>query len=316
MKFVELPQKLKQQILPLYILKGDDSFVVSSAIKHISNSCGNEMSDFNKSFFDNENFSTQKLLEAVEMLPLGNDRKFVLIKNVEKLLEADKKKIEQILENIPSSTTVTLVYNESWKFLKVGEVVDCGKLSPDIIQKFVRVELNKKNKTITAEALKELVELCAYDMTKISTEIKKVSSYSNETVELEDVRALVEPDNEYKIFELTESLGCKNATKTITLLTSFLQKKEPVAVLFGLISNHFRRLAHSAISGLPNAELASFFGVKEFAIAKAKEQAKYFSKAQLKNILLILKDVDNMIKSGKMNAENAIYYLVFKILYC
>lgn len=316
MKFVELPQKLKQQILPLYILKGDDSFVVSSAIKHISNSCGNEMSDFNKSFFDNENFSTQKLLEAVEMLPLGNDRKFVLIKNVEKLLEADKKKIEQILENIPSSTTVTLVYNESWKFLKVGEVVDCGKLSPDIIQKFVRVELNKKNKTITAEALKELVELCAYDMTKISTEIKKVSSYSNETVELEDVRALVEPDNEYKIFELTESLGCKNATKTITLLTSFLQKKEPVTVLFGLISNHFRRLAHSAISGLPNAELASFFGVKEFAIAKAKEQAKYFSKAQLKNILLILKDVDNMIKSGKMNAENAIYYLVFKILYC
>ena len=157
MKFVELPQKLKQQILPLYILKGDDFFVVSSAIKHISNACGNEMSDFNKSFFDNENFSAQKLLEAVEMLPLGNDQKFVLIKNVEKITETEKKKVAEILENIPSSTTVVVVYNDAWKFLKVGEIVDCGKLAPDIVQKFVRVELNKKNKTITPEDRKSVV---------------------------------------------------------------------------------------------------------------------------------------------------------------
>ena len=91
MKFIELPQKLKQQVLPLYILKGDDEFVIASAIKHISNACGNEMSDFNKTYFDSENFSAQKVQEAIEMLPLGTDRKFVLIRSVNKLSEADKK---------------------------------------------------------------------------------------------------------------------------------------------------------------------------------------------------------------------------------
>lgn len=316
MKFIELPQKLKQQVLPLYILKGDDEFVVASAIKHISNACGNEMSDFNKSYFDNENFSAQKIQEAIEMLPLGNDRKFILVKSISKISEADKKILSAALSSIPETTTVAIVSTDAWKFLKVGEIVDCGKLGQDILEKYIRVELNKKNQKITPDALKELVEICSYDMTKISCELKKVSAYCSDEIEKDDVKKLVEPDFEYQIFELSESLGNKNASKSLMLLSSFLQRKQPIQILFSLISNHFRRMAHVAFSSQSNAELASLLGVKEYAVVKAKEQSKAYSKAQLKNILAVLEDVDNMIKSGKMSAENAIYFVVFKILYC
>ena len=58
------------------------------------------------------------------------------------------------------------------------------------------------------------------------------------------------------------------------------------------------------------------FDVKPFAILKARNQSKYFSKVQLKNILSLLEEVDFMIKSGQMQAENALYYLTFKILSC
>lgn len=316
MKFIELPQKLKQQVLPLYILKGDDEFVVASAIKHISNACGNEMSDFNKSYFDNENFSAQKIQEAIEMLPLGNDRKFILVKSISKISEADKKILSAALSSIPETTTVAIVCTDAWKFLKVGEIVDCGKLGQDILEKYIRVELNKKNQKITPDALKDLVEICSYDMTKISCELKKVSAYCSDEIEKDDVKKLVEPDFEYQIFELSESLGNKNASKSLMLLSSFLQRKQPIQILFSLISNHFRRMAHVAFSSQSNAELASLLGVKEYAVVKAKEQSKAYSKAQLKNILAVLEDVDNMIKSGKMSAENAIYFVVFKILYC
>lgn len=60
MKFIELPQTLKQKVENLYILKGDDSFVIDSAIKHINNACGNEMPDFNKSFLIMKIFQQQK----------------------------------------------------------------------------------------------------------------------------------------------------------------------------------------------------------------------------------------------------------------
>lgn len=316
MKFVELPKKLKEKILPLYILKGEDNFVVSSAIKHISNACGNEMGDFNKSYFDNENFSCGKIVEAIEMLPLGNDRKFVLIKSIEKISEADKKLLKQSFSNIPPLTTVVLVYTDAWKFLSFGEAVDCGKQSSELLEKFVKVELMKKNQKITPDALKALVELCSFDMSKLSCELKKVSSFCEDEIEKENVVCLVEPDYEYQVFQLTENLGNKNASKSLLILSSFLRKKQPVQTLFSLISNHFRRMAHASFSSLSNSELASFFGVKDYAIVKSREQAKLFSKAQLKNILSNLEEIDSMIKSGKMSAENAIYYVVFKILFC
>lgn len=317
MKFIELPKNLKERILPLYILKGNDFFVINSAAKHISNACGNEMSEFNKTTFDNENFTAEKFVESVSMLPIGAEKRFVLVKDVIKLSESDKKTITQILNNIVETTCIVLVYNDSWKFLKIGEVVDCDKMDYSILSKFIVMELKKSNKEITPDSIKSLIELCSYDMTKISTELKKLSCCSDDlTIDKKDILSLVSADEEFQIFELTENLGNKNGEKVLKILCNFLEKKEPIQNLFGLIANHFRRVAHVSISGMPENELAQIFGVKEYAIIKAKQQSKYFSKIQLKNILKLLEDVDEMIKSGKMSAENAIFYLVFKILYC
>jgi DNA polymerase III delta subunit len=317
MKFVDLPKNLKEKILPLYILKGNDFFVINSAVKHISNTCGNEMSEFNKTVFDNENFTAEKFVESISMLPIGAEKRFILVKDVIKLNENDKKIITQSLNNIFETTCIAIIYNDAWKFLKVGEIVDCDKMDYSILSKFIVMELKKSNKDITLDSIKALIELCSYDMTKISTELKKLSCCSDDTIiEKKDVDSLVSADEEFQIFELTENLGKKNGEKSLKILCNFLEKKEPVQNLFGLISNHFRRVAHVSISGMPESELAQIFGVKEYAIIKAKEQSKYFSKVQLKNILKLLEDVDEMIKSGKMSAENAIFYLVFKILYC
>jgi DNA polymerase III delta subunit len=316
MKFVELPKKLKVQILPLYILKGDDYFVINSAIKHITSACGDN-NDFNVNIFDDENFTANKLAEAVLMLPLGSEKRLILLKNITKLTENDKKIISKSLENMSETTCVVLVYNESWKFIKGGEIVDCGKMDYDILSKYIALELKKANKQLDPDSLRCFIELCSYNMTKISTELKKVIYYSDDpSIEKTDILSLVSPDEEFQIFQLTECLGNKNGGMTLKILSNFIEKKEPIQMLLGLISNHFRRVAHISISGMQTSELAQLFGVKEYAIQKAKEQSKYFSKIQLKNILSLLEEVDNMIKSGAMAAENAIYYLCFKILYC
>lgn len=317
MRFIDLPKDLKEKVHPIYILKGEDSFIIDSAIKHISSACGDEFSDFNKMVFNNENWSVSKFIEATSMLPMGSEHKFVLIKEASKISEADKKNLIKALENLPETTCVTIIFNDSWNFLKTGIIVDCGKADYSLISKFIISELRKKDKKISPDAIRTLIEFCSYDMTKISTELKKVSSYSEESViEKQDIIDLVTADKEYQIFELTENLGKKRGGKSLQILSNFLQKKEPITILFSLISNHFRRLAHVSISGMSERELAPLLGVKEYAIVKAKEHARYFSKVQLNNILRLLEETDIMIKSGKMSAENSIFYLVFKILYC
>lgn len=317
MKFIDLPKSLKEKIYSLYILKGEDSFVKNSAVRHISNACGNELNEFNKTIFNDENWSTQKFIESTYMLPIGASYKFILIKELTKLNENDKVLIQKTLKSLPATTCIVIMYNDLWKFLKTGEIVDCSKMSYNLISKFIMSELKKRNKEITPDAIRTLIELCSYDMTRISSELKKVSSYSDDLIiDKEDISTLVTADKEYQIFELTENLGNKKSEKSLQILINFLEKKEPINTILALISNHFRRLAHVSLSEMNERELSQLMGVKEYAIIKAKEQSKLFSKIQMRNILQLLEEVDMMIKSGKMTAENSIFYLIFKILYC
>lgn len=66
---------------------------------------------------------------------------------------------------------------------------------------------------------------------------------------------------------------------------------------------------------MTNAELSNYLGVKEYAIIKAKGLLKEFSKNQLRKINKLLEEVDYSIKSGAMQPINALYYLVYNILY-
>ena len=86
------------------------------------------------------------------------------------------------------------------------------------------------------------------------------------------------------------------------------------AFVLSYIYNYFRRLLHVAISDMPNAEIADAFGVKEYAVAKMKQQALMFKKKALKNAVDMLCMADYNIKSGLADGENYSYLTIFKIM--
>ena len=79
-----------------------------------------------------------------------------------------------------------------------------------------------------------------------------------------------------------------------------------------LLSN-FRRMFFAAISKDTPATLAQKLGVKEYAIKVAKDLSRRFTPVKLKNILEFGAELDLKIKSGSMNAENALYYFITNI---
>jgi len=60
--------------------------------------------------------------------------------------------------------------------------------------------------------------------------------------------------------------------------------------------------------------LAQYLGVKEFAISKYKEQASSFGQRTLKSIFDSCVQTEGLTKTGKMEAKNALYYLLGTIL--
>lgn len=309
-----LKKRLNEGIASVYIVQGDDFYLFDKALNMIKNACKITLEDFNISSFDSENFSLEKIFEATEMLPMVDAKKLVVIKGGN-LKESEKKRMEQMLLKIPKTTCVVVLdYNKTFDFLKKSfTFVDANRMDRETVKKLVKAYLARQNKEISADALDTLIDSTNCYLTRIMMELSKLCCYDleNTLITKAMVDDVVVKDIEYSVFELTEALSKKDGDKALKLL-NYMGNDNGV---FSLIANHFRRLFYSSISDLSNSDLAKLLGVKEYAILKARQLAKGFSKAQLKKINMLFEEYDYMIKSGKMLLSNALHLLVFNIIY-
>ncbi len=310
-----LKNRLKEKIENCYLLEGDDIYLYDKAFSMIKKASKIELEEFNLSKFDDENYTMQAVIDACEILPMGSEYKIVVLKNIIKYSENDKKLLQNYLKN-PSKTTILIIYDFYDKLSSLKQImtfVDCKRFDKKTSISILLNEFSKRNKQISAEAIESLLDYCNGYLTRAMNEIDKLCYYdvTDPLITKKIVDNLVTKDNEFVIYELTEALGQKNSDKSIKILDSMSKEQG----LLGLIVNHFRRLFFIATSGLENKDLANLLGVKEYAIAKQRSQTINFSKMQLKKIYSLLEEIDFNIKSGAMLQENALYYLVLSILY-
>ena len=309
-----LKNELANGLKNCYLLYGDDYYLFDRAFSMIKKACNITVEEFNVVIFDDENFSMQAVLDACEVLPFADERKIVIIKNIAKIGENDKKMLENYLKN-PVESSILVVFDFYGTFDFVTEntrKVNCNRFEKELAMRFVANELSKRGKQITVDGGECLLMQCNGYLTRVANELDKLAYYNidDPLITKKMVEKLVAKDEEFQIFELTEALGKKNADKAIKVLDSMIKQQG----LFGLITNHFRRLFFISNSTFNDGELATMLGVKEYAIKKQREQTKNFSKMQLKKIYALLNDLDFKIKSGQTLQENALYTLVFSIL--
>lgn len=309
-----LKKRLNDGIARVYLVEGDDYYLYDKAFSMIKNACQITMDDFNINIFDDESFNLTKFFNATEMLPMADPKRLVVLKGC-KITESDKKNLYELLLKIPKTTTVLILdYNNNFEYLKKDFVfVDASRMDQQTVGKLVIAYLAKQGKQISSEALTALIEACNGYLTRIFSELGKLVYYdvNSPLITKKMVDELVTKDTEFSVFELTEALSKKNGDKAIKIL-KLMEKEQGV---FTLIANQFRRLFYASISDLPNLELAKLLGVKEFAVIKARQLAKGFSKAQLNKISSLLEELDFSVKSGAILQQNALYLLVFNIIY-
>ena len=310
-----LKNKLKEKLENCYYMAGEDFELYLRGYNMIMKKAGLTLEDFNLVKFDEDNFSIKAVVDACEVMPMGDDWRVVLVKNIQKVSESDKKILSQYIKN-PVASTILIIFDMYDKFNSLKNdmtFVDCKRFDNATCQGVIANEFSKKGKQISSEGAQALYEYCNGYLTRIVSEIDKLAFYdlSESLVTKKLVDKLVSKDEEVVVFELTEALASRNGDRAIKLL-EILKKEQGI---LGLITNHFRRLFFISISDMSDKELAAMLGVKEYAISKQRNQIKNFSKMQLKKIYALLEKVDYMIKSGSMLQEHALYFLVLSILY-
>ena len=307
-----LKTRLNKKIEACYLVQGEDILLYDKALEMIKKASNLQLEDFNFNVFDDDSFNGDFVIDTCETLPMGSDKKIVLLKNITNPNESFKKKLKEYLKN-PVESTCLVIFDFFNKFdFLISEKVSAKRLDDQSLKDIVTSELRASGKTITADANQHLIEACCNYYSLIKNELEKLCSCDEIEITVKTIESLVCKQTEFTVFELTDALSKRDADKAISLLN--LMPKDTKT--FSLVLNHFRRLFFVAVSDGTDKELADLLGVKEYSVVVSRRLSKNFSKLQLKNIYEMLNDVDFYIKNGQMQVENALYYLVFGILYC
>ena len=321
MKFENLKMQLSKEILPAYFIGGEDNYLVNYSLSLIEKACNIAYPDFNKIIFDKEGFSATDIVSACEVLPIMDSKRLVIVKDYLGVKnEGEKNILLQYLKNPLSSTCLVLLANTQNNFylslVPEVEYVDCNKLSINMLTKWIASNVTSKGYSMDNQTCKIIIEYCNYNLSKIDIEINKLIAYKNKDkiITLQDVEKLVSKDEEYIIFELSDALLNKQLDKAYSIVKNLYYNKNTPTMVLSYLTGYFRRLLFSAISDFTTKQIADMMNVKEFAIIKAKEQSKRLTKLKLKKIYDLCLDVEYKIKSGKMDGENAIEYLMTNII--
>ena len=321
MTFEELESSLKNGVAPVYIINGGEVYLTNKALEIIENACNITLKDFNKTIIpDSFKGSAKDIVSSCENMPFADEKRIIIVHDyIGKKNESEKKVFVDYFAK-PNPFTC-LVFFSSTKsdffdsFSQKVENVFCDKLSPNYLRSWLRGKLSQANLSCNYNVEQKLCDLCGYSITKLDTEIDKLSSIIGCGILTEEnLNSYVTKDIEYVIFDLTKAISIRQNDRVYEIVDDMLKNKESAVSIISLIGNHFKRLFFVSRSAMLNLELANLLSVKEFAITKYKEQASHFTQKQLKFIFDTCIAVEGLTKTGKMEGKNALYYLLSSIL--
>ena len=312
----------------VYAFYGDESFLIDEEIKKIIEKHPN--SEVIK--YDLEESSLNLLLEDALSLSLFNEHKIIIGSNANFLSASDTKgKVNQNVEDLlkyidnPNDTS-TIIFTLSTNIDKRKKIVkqllsksivkECNKLTADNAVLFAKDIFSKANFQVGYSALNKLVHKTGNNLYLLNSECNKLMIYKNEEkkIELDDVDQMVERYDIDNLFALTDAVVKKDINGALSLYQELLKRNEEPIKIIVIIANQFRlifQVKRLKSKGLSDSEIASELAVHPYRVKLAKETN--LSEKELLKYLTTLADLDEQIKTGKINKDVGLELFLLKL---
>lgn len=310
------------QINSIYLLYGEELFLLENILKKIKKSFGELIKGINYIQIDDSNI--EQLISDIETPAFGYEKKLIIVKNTGLFKREVKKKganfanirdkiceyIEKNKEEIDKSTILIFV-EESVDKTKIltavqnvnGTICNFEYQKPNQIYARLKAICKAYKVQIEDAQLKYLVECAGTDMQNLINEIRKLIEYAGENgiITKESIDLLVTKKIDSIIFDLTDSLGKKEIANAIKTLRNLIYEKEPIQKILITLYNHFKKLYIIKIAQRYNEDITTALNLKpnqSFLVSKYKTQANFFQELELKQILQELVNLDKNYKIG------------------
>jgi DNA polymerase-3 subunit delta len=169
----------------------------------------------------------------------------------------------------------------------------------------------------TPAAAQMLAAVVGDDPRLLAQEIVKLLTHAgfSRPVTPEDIAALTPESVVTNIFDMVDAIGERNGARALRLLRKTVDQGNTGGV-FGMIVRQFRLLllAREALdSGTPAQHLAAVLEVHPFVAQKLAAQARNFPLTVLEDTFRRLRDIDEEVKTGRIELDTAMESLVAEL---
>lgn len=205
--------------------------------------------------------------------------------------------------------------DELFKFIKKeGKIEEYNLLKEKEIKGWIKD--NFKELKVENNALDEIINYVGNDLWRIKNEIEKLSSFKKGSIEINDVRKLIEPKTESAIFETIDAIAKRDKKLALELIHKHLKKGDPPFYLLSMINYQFRNIISvkdMKEKGRNYGQIIKESGLHPFVVKKSLSLSEKFSMEDLKKIYKKIFQTDISVKTGKIESEASLDFLISAI---
>lgn len=312
-----------RQFARCYLLWGEEDYLKNLYKNQLKTAILADSGDINYSYFEGKGISMIQLNEAAQTLPFFHDYRFILIENSG--LFKSQSELADLIKSFPDTSVIVFIEKEIDKRNRlyktvnsIGIICEMNGMEEKHLKIWAASLLSKEHKKIRETDLLYLFEKSGTNMELLSKELDKLISYTGdrEIVTQKDIDEICIVQVTSQIFVMIDNLTAKNITKALHLYRELLFNREKPLSILSLILRHFNillQMKEAQKLHLNDKTAASNAGISPFFVRKYRSQSQNFTEKQIKSFLDFCLELENDIKSGRINEQIAVELLLVTI---
>lgn len=313
----------------IYLIFGTEEYLKNLYEKKLISSIVDEnLKMMNFDIFEGKNISLSNVIDACDTLPFMCENRVVVLKNTGLCLDnkEDSQKLESYLPSLPKTTILIFIEEKIDKRQKLfktisslGYICELNNLLETDLIKWLVDYFNKNEKLISEKTALYLIRNTSTNMEQLINEANKLISYkSSKEISIKDIDAICTKSVESKIFTLIDFIGNRQLEKAIDMYNNLINNKTSPFLILNMIQRQLKIILQ--VKYLKDkgsiSYIASELSLKDFVVKQALNQSKNFKNKTLLKAINECLEIDNNIKTGKVQDVLAVELFIIKYTTC
>lgn len=311
----------------IYFFTGEDEFKKSLSVNKLKSKLSLPPDSLDINIYYGKDINMTDVISSLDTPPFLSRKRLVIIKEAEKLSEADKNKLIPYFKK-GARTSICII--ETKKNLNVNDrfnaaakkyasIIDFPMLEAEKIPAWIRKEFQLRGKIVEPAAIEFLAENSNNQLAVIRQHIDMLTAYAGKrkNITQADVKNLIGESAQLSVFKLVDEISQKRQRLAFETLLLLLQAGKDAHEILGLVAWHMRRLGKAktllAKEGLRKEQLSQRLKISYYSAQKLIHQAQQFTLDEIKKAQELLLDMDMRLKKSVTAPEALLELLVMRL---